>query len=31
MAKQRVAQLRKIEKERIISERKNEHSEDVKY
>ena len=29
MAKQRVAQLRKIEKEKIISEKQNEHNEYV--
>jgi len=29
MAKQRVAQLRKIEKEKVILERKNDHEEDV--
>jgi len=29
MAKQRVAQLRKIEKEKVILERKNQHEEEV--
>jgi hypothetical protein len=29
MAKQRVAQLRKIEKEKVILDRKNQHEEDV--
>jgi len=29
MAKQRLAQLRKIEKEKVILERKNQHEEDV--
>ena len=31
MAKQRVAQLRKIEKEKVIQERKNDHEDCVKY
>jgi len=31
MAKQRVAQLRKIEKEKVIQERKNDHEETVKF
>ena len=30
MAKQRVAQLRKIEKEKVIQERKGDHEESVK-
>jgi hypothetical protein len=30
MAKQRVAQLRKIEKEKVIQEKKNDHEESVK-
>lgn len=31
MAKQRVAQLRKIEKEKVIQERKSDHEESVTY
>jgi hypothetical protein len=31
MAKQRVAQLRKIEKEKVILDRKNDHEEDVSF